>query len=64
MDDRAGRAVAREYGLRVAGTAALIGMARQRGLIPSAREVPVRLHAAEFRMAPEGIRALLRHVGE
>lgn len=30
MDERAGRAIATEHGLRVAGTAAVIGMARQR----------------------------------
>jgi len=39
IDERAGRAVARELGLSVAGTAAVIGLARQRGLIASARDV-------------------------
>ena len=33
MDERAGRAVAMANGLKVAGTAAVIGMAKQRGLI-------------------------------
>ena len=37
MDERAGRAVAAEHGLRVAGTAAVIGMARKAHLMPSAR---------------------------
>ena len=64
IDERAGRALAREHGLRVAGTAALIGIARQRGLVPSAREIFAKLHAAQFRLAPEVIRSVLRRVGE
>lgn len=39
MDERAGRTVAEEHGPRVAGTAAVIGLAKTRGLVPSAREV-------------------------
>jgi len=64
MDERAGRMIAQERGLRVAGTAAIIGLAKQRGLIPSAREVFALLHAAEFRIAPEVIRTVLQRVGE
>ena len=64
MDERAGRAIAQEHGLRVAGTAAIIGLAKQRGLIPSAREVFALLHAAEFRIAPEVLRTVLQRVGE
>ena len=64
MDERAGRAIAQERGLRVAGTAAIIGLATQRGLIPSARELFALLHAAEFRIAPEVIRTVLQRVGE
>ena len=64
MDERAGRAIAQERGLRVAGTAAIIGLAKQRGLIPSARELFALLHAAEFRIAPEVIRTVLQRVGE
>jgi len=33
MDERAGRAIAKELGIRVAGTAAVIGFAKQQGLI-------------------------------
>ena len=50
IDERAGLATAMEFGLRVAGTAAAIGMARQRGLIPSARAVFAELHASDFRI--------------
>ena len=64
MDERAGRAIAQEHGLRVAGTAAIIGLAKQRGLIPSARELLALLHAAEFRIAPDVIRTVLQRVGE
>lgn len=64
MDERAGRAVAMAYGLTVAGTAAVIGMARQRGLVPSARAVFERLHGSDFRSSAEVIRTVLRRFGE
>lgn len=64
MDERAGRAVALEHGLRVASTAAIIGMAKARGLIPSAHAVFARLHASHFRISAEVISAVLRRVGE
>ncbi|MBK5965878.1 DUF3368 domain-containing protein [Thiocystis minor] len=64
MDERAGRAIASEHGLRVAGTAAVIGMAKSKGLIPSAREVFARLHASDFRISAKVIETLLRRVGE
>ncbi|MFT3799690.1 MAG: DUF3368 domain-containing protein [Burkholderiaceae bacterium] len=64
MDERAGRAVAAEHGLRVAGTAAVIGMAKSRGLVPSAREVFAKLHASDFRISAAVIETVLRRVGE
>lgn len=64
MDERAGRAIALERGLRVAGTAAVIGMARSQGLIASARTVFARLHASDFRISAEVIATVLRRVGE
>ena len=64
MDERAGRAVAQELGLKVAGTAAVIGMAKSRGLIGSATEVFSRLHGSDFRISAEVIRAVLKRVGE
>jgi len=64
MDERAGRAVAAEHGLRVAGTAAVIGMAKSRGLIVSAREVFSRLHASDFRISAQVIETVLGRVGE
>ncbi len=64
MDERAGRAIAMEHGLHVAGTAAIIGMARTRGLIPSAKAVFARLHASDFRVSAQFISTILRRVGE
>jgi predicted nucleic acid-binding protein len=64
MDERAGRAVAMEQGLSVAGTAAVIGMAKTRGLIVSARDAFARLHASDFRISPDVIATVLRRVGD
>lgn len=64
MDERAGRAIAIEQGLRVAGTAAIIGMAKSHGLIDSARNVFARLHRSDFRIAAAVIETVLQRVGE
>ena len=64
IDERSGRAVAQDLGLSVAGTAAVIGLARQRGLITSARQVFAALHACDFRIAPAVIKAVLDRCGE
>jgi len=64
IDERAGRAIALELGLSVAGTAAVIGLAHRRGLIASAREVFARLHASDFRIAAEVITTVLRRCGD
>lgn len=64
IDERAGRAVAEAFGIRLAGTAAVIGMARHRRLIDSARAVFAELHANNFRIAPAVIQAVLERCGE
>ncbi len=64
MDERAGRAVATERGVRVAGTAALIALAKQRGLIEAAKPYFARLHASDFRISAAVIQQVLRNVGE
>lgn len=64
IDERFGRAVAQELGLHVAGTAAVIGLARQRGLIASAWQVFAALHASDFRLAPAVIQAVLDRCGD
>ena len=64
MDERAGRAVAKEKGLRVTGTAAIIGMARKNGLIVSARDVFELLHTSDFRISAAVINQVLVSVNE
>jgi len=64
MDERAGRAIAAELGLKVSGTAAIIGMAKTRGLIPSARKVFETLHQSDFRISARVIKTVLERVGE
>ena len=64
MDERAGRAIANEYGIHVAGTAAVIGFAKRHGLIESARACFERLHDSDFRISKEVIQTVLRNVGE
>jgi predicted nucleic acid-binding protein len=64
MGERAGRAVAAEHGLSVAGTAAVIGMAKRTGLIAAARDVFETLHRSDFRISADVIRTVLARVGE
>lgn len=64
MDERAGRVLANDLGIRVIGTAAIIGLAKTSGLIPSAKDVFERLHASDFRISADVIRAVLRRVNE
>lgn len=64
MDERADRAVAKEKGLRVTGTAAVIGLAKKQGLIPSARAVFEVLHRSDFRISAAVINQVLASVNE
>lgn len=64
MDERAGRAVAKENGLRVIDTAAMIGLAKKQGLIPSARAVFEVLHRSDFRISAAVINQVLVSVNE
>ncbi|QWF70091.1 DUF3368 domain-containing protein [Methylomonas paludis] len=64
MDERAGRAVAKEKGLRVIGTAAIIGLAKKQGLIPSARAIFEVLHSSDFRISAAVINQVLASVNE
>lgn len=64
MDERLGRAIAGEQGISVVGAAGAIGMAKMRGLIPSASEVFERLLKTDFRIANDVIRGVLKKVGE
>ena len=64
IDERAGRAVAQEFGLAVAGTAAVIGLAKQKGLIASARSLFEELHSSDFRIAAPVIQTVLERCRE
>lgn len=64
MDERAGRAVAKEKGLRVIGTAAIIGLAKKHGLISSVRAVFEVLHGSDFRISAAVINQVLISVNE
>jgi predicted nucleic acid-binding protein len=64
MDERAGRSTAMEQGFKVAGTAAVIAMAKRRKLIPSAASVFEQLLQMDFRLSAEVIRAALEAAGE
>lgn len=48
IDDRAGRAEARSHHVAIIGTAAVIGLAKQQGLIRAARPVLERLQPAGY----------------
>ena len=64
MDDKAGRMTAMECGFKVAGTAAIIAMAKRKKLILSAAAVFERLLQMDFRLSAEVIRAALESAGE
>jgi len=64
MDERAGRAVATERGIPITGTAAVISLAKRRGLIASAKAQFERLHTTDFRISAAVIQAALRTAGE
>lgn len=64
MDERAGRAVAKEKGLRVVGTAAIIGLAKKQGMVSSARAVFEVLHRSDFRISAAVINQVLLSVNE
>ena len=64
MDERAGRAVAKEKGLSVTGTAAIIGLAKKQNLIPSAKAAFELLHNSDFRISATVINLILSSVNE
>ncbi len=62
MDDRLARREAQRRGLALAGTAALVGMAKRRGLVDSAQEVFEQLLRSGFRISPGIVSAVLESV--
>lgn len=64
MDDRAGRAEANARHLRFIGTAAVIGMAKLKGIIPTARPVLHALRDSGYRLSEAVIQSVLSDIGE
>lgn len=64
IDDREARRVAASLMIPVTGTAAVIGAAKQAGLIASARAVFDQLLQSGFRISPAIVDAILESVGE
>lgn len=64
MDERAGRAVARQLGFRVTGVVGIIVSATRHKLIPAAKPVFADLLKNGFRLSPELVRAALNETAE
>ncbi len=64
MDEKAGRSAAAEFQITCLGTAALIAVAKRRGLIASATSLFEELLKCEFRLSQAVIREVLVDTGE
>jgi uncharacterized protein len=64
IDERKGRAAARERGLNVRGTLGVLVEARRAGHVPSLRAMLDALRMQGFRVAPALVSEALRQVGE
>ena len=64
IDERAGRAVAKELGIAHVGTVGLIVQAKKRGLVPAARVVFEQLFGQDFRVSAGLINEALAQAGE
>lgn len=64
LDDRTWRAEARRRGIPFLGTAAVIGMAKLRGLIPAARPLLEQFRSIGYFISQEVIDVVLADIGE
>lgn len=64
IDDRAGRAEAKFHGIRIIGTAGVIGSAKLRGLIPAVRPLLEALVSAGYYLHPSVIETVVADLGE
>ena len=64
VDDRLGRLEAQSRGLTIIGTAALVGLAKTRGLIPRADDVLFAMQRNGYFLGDAVVRAILDRVGE
>lgn len=64
LDDPPARQRARALGLRIAGTAGVLLIAKQRGLIPAVRPLIEALMNADFRLSAEVVATVLEDADE
>lgn len=64
LDERKGRKVAKRLGLKVIGTLGLIVRAKQKGIIPSGKEVLDKLENHGFWLSERMKKSLLKKLGE
>lgn len=64
MDDRSGRAEASTRGIAVMGVAAVIGLAKQQGMIPLAAPILSEMRTNGYFISDDVIAAVLARVGE
>ena len=64
IDDQAGRAEAKYQKITITGTAAVVGMAKLRGHIPSAGEVLYELREAGYYIGDAIVELVLQDIGE
>ena len=64
MDDQAGRAEARYHHIATIGTAAVIGIAKEQGIITSAKDVLMELREAGYYIGKSIIKTVLDDIGE
>nr|CAA6801355.1 MAG: Predicted nucleic acid-binding protein, contains PIN domain [uncultured Thiotrichaceae bacterium] len=64
IDDRSGRSEAKAHKLKFMGTAAVVGLAKLKGLIPLAAPVLYDLQASGYRLSNTVIETVLADVGE
>jgi predicted nucleic acid-binding protein len=64
IDDRAGRAAARQAGVKVAGTLRVLLEAKVAGLIPAVSPLVSAIRSAGYYLADSLVEAALREAGE
>ncbi len=64
LDDKKARRIARQLGLPITGTLAVLLRAKQQGLLASVRDVLDELAASRFRISRDLIQETLRRAGE
>jgi len=64
LDDRNGRRIAQQMGLKVIGTLGMLLRAKQKGVISEIKPVVMELEAVNFRIAPALVQKALNLAGE